>query len=121
MNRQGPNLNTRRNFLKSPVDTVSDFHYMCMQSRRLRGASAEASYEVGRDAAPACVAYATTYPGGRRAASAGYYGSARVRPPYNAKAETMPRWRAEWRGRSRHERQGPAFRTRPNINRAALE
>src|SRR5262245_66498791 len=29
---------------------------MCSQSRRLRGASAEASYEVGRDAAPACVA-----------------------------------------------------------------
>src|SRR5262245_39031847 len=39
-----------------PIDTLGDFHYMCMKSRRLRGASAEASYEVGRDAAPACVA-----------------------------------------------------------------
>src|SRR5262247_3764203 len=55
------------------IDTLSDIHYMCMQSRRLRGASAEASYEVGRDAAPAGVAYATTSPGGRRAASTGYY------------------------------------------------
>src|SRR5262249_363666 len=39
-----------------PIDTPGDFHYMCIKSRRLRGASAEASYEVGRDAAPACVA-----------------------------------------------------------------
>src|SRR5262245_59351028 len=38
----------------SPIDTLGDVHYMCSQSRRLRGASAEASYEVGRDAAPAC-------------------------------------------------------------------
>ena len=50
---------------------LGDFHYMCTQSRRLRGASAEASYEVGRDAAPAGVAYATTSPGGRRAAPHG--------------------------------------------------
>jgi hypothetical protein len=39
-----------------PLDTLRDIHYMCTQSRRLRGASAEASYEVGRDAAPACAA-----------------------------------------------------------------
>src|SRR5262249_12223208 len=31
----------------------------------------------------------------------------------------MPRWRAERRGRSRHERQGPAIRARPS-NRAGL-
>src|SRR5262247_2080722 len=35
---------------------MREIHHMCMQSRRLRGASAEASYEVGRDAAPACAA-----------------------------------------------------------------
>src|SRR5262245_6382408 len=56
-----------------PLDTLGDFHYMFKQSRRLRGASAEASYEVGRDAAPAGVAR-NHVPGRLSGSPLGYYG-----------------------------------------------